>query len=184
MDLITFTVANCTRTGLCQPSTDPNWSRLTVASPKQSLPVKLLPQNQKCTFQPSQHLLSITRIQPSSPHTLFAYRNARPSPTALAPRQSALSTSVPRVTPPSINTWCLSNKSGRNCRISYNNVIGAGELYSLAELSCAHSPVIITLTSQALGRRDWTGRCRQPCTLLELAPRPENVVSHIATQYR
>lgn len=49
--------------------------------------------------------------------TLCAYRNDLPSPTAFAPRQTALRTSLPRVIPPSMYISILSNRSGRCCRI-------------------------------------------------------------------
>jgi hypothetical protein len=72
----------------------------------------------------------MTRVHPRSPQTPFAYRNGRPRPTARAPRQSALSTSVPRVTPPSRRTAKSDrcSKSGRRSASSRRTSIGAGEL--------------------------------------------------------
>lgn len=74
--------------------------------------------------------LCIALRTPSSPHTLLAYKNGRPSATARAPRQRAFSTSVPRRIPPSMNTWksSRSNRSGLRSRSSWRMVIGAGEL--------------------------------------------------------
>ena len=72
--------------------------------------------------------LSQTRSTPSWPWVPLAYKNGRPSPTAFAPSATALTTSAPDRTPPSIITSSLENRSGRVARSSYNRSIGAGAL--------------------------------------------------------
>lgn len=98
-------------------------SRITMGIPHQH-------RSETNQYQATGDSLCITLRAPSSPHTLLAYKNGRPSPTARAPRQSAFSTSVPRRIPPSMNTWksSRSNRSGLRSRSSWRIVIGAGEL--------------------------------------------------------
>lgn len=68
--------------------------------------------------------LSKARDTPASPPTAKPYSAARPIPTPLAPRASALTTSVPRRIPPSTNTSSLLNTCGQCSLISRSTWTG------------------------------------------------------------
>ena len=65
-----------------------------------------------------QAILSNVRSTPAWPPAPKPHSAARPIPTPLAPKQSALTTSVPRLMPPSTRTSTLDSTSGQYFRIS------------------------------------------------------------------